>query len=198
VREADLGRARELIETNGIHTVECMFADTWGIPRGKRIPAKHFLQGGGFAIANVAYTWDMHCFIFPTNFVNETHGYPDMHAMPDLSTLHAAGGRDGVAYCICDTFDIDTHEPVALDGRQILRRAVERLGGLGYEPIAATELEFHLCTPDWEPVYRGVHCYSIPKGFEVEHVTSDVRIALEAPESTSRPTTSSTGRRRSR
>jgi glutamine synthetase len=179
VAEADLERARELIEANGIHTVECMFADTWGIPRGKRIPAKQFLKGGGFAIANVAYTWDMHCFIFPTGFVNDTHGYPDMHAVPDLSTLHVAGWRDGTVYCICDTLDIEMHEPVAMDGRNILRRAVERIRSHGYEPIAATELEFHLCTPDWEPVYGGVHCYSMTKGADVEDVVGDIRRALD-------------------
>ncbi len=176
---SDLERVRELCERHGIHTVECMFADTWGIPRGKRIPTKQFFGTGGFAMANVAYTWDMNCYIFPTEFVNETHGYPDLHAEPDLATFRLAGVREGVAYCICDTFDIHTHEPVALDGRNILRHAIERITALGYEPIAATELEFHLCTPDWEPFYRGVHCYSIQKGAEVEHVTSDVRIALE-------------------
>jgi glutamine synthetase len=176
---SDLERVRELCERHGIHTVECMFADTWGIPRGKRIPTKQFLNGGGFAMANVAYTWDMQCFIFPTDFVNDTHGYPDLHAVPDLSTFRLAGAREGVAYCICDTLDIETHEPVALDGRNMLRGAIERIRTQGYEPIAATELEFHLCTPDWEPFYRGVHCYSIQKGAEVEHVTSDLRIALE-------------------
>jgi glutamine synthetase len=180
VAGADVERARELIEANGIQMVECMFADTWGIPRGKRVPAKQFLNGGGFAMANVAYTWDMQCFIFPTSFVNDTHGYPDMHVVPDLSTLHAAGGREGVGYCVCDTVDIETHEPVPFDGRNLVRQAVERVRGLDYEPVAATELEFHLCTPDWEPFYRGVHCYSIPKGFEVEHVTSDLRRVLEA------------------
>jgi glutamine synthetase len=177
VAEADLERAREVIESNGIHTVECMFADTWGIPRGKRVPAKQFVKGSG--IANVAYTWDMQSFIFPTPFVDDTHGYPDMHAVPDLSTLHVAGWREGTAFCICDTLDIETHEPVAMDGRNILRRAAERIRGHGYEPIAATELEFHLCTPDWEPVYRGVHCYSIPKGAEVEDVVGPIRRALE-------------------
>ena len=35
------------------------------------LPAKQFLKSPGFAIANVAYTWDMHSFIFPTGFVNE-------------------------------------------------------------------------------------------------------------------------------
>lgn len=176
---SDLERVRELCERHGIHTVECMFADTWGIPRGKRIPTRQFLRSGGFAMANVAFTWDMNCFIFPTQFVNDTHGYPDLHAVPDLSTFRLSGVREGVACCICNTVDIDTHEPVALDGRSILRRGIDRLSALGYEAIAATELEFHLCTPDWEPFYRGVHCYSITKGAEVEHVTGDIRLALE-------------------
>ena len=173
--QADVESVRKLCEEHGIHTVECMFADTWGIPRGKRIPTEQFLGGRGFATANVAFTWDMHCLIFPTSFVNETHGYPDMHAVPDLSTFHVAGWREGTAYCICDTIDIETHEPVAMDGRNILRRAVERLRRHGYEPVAATELEFHLCTPDWEPFYRGVACYSMPRGAQVEFVVGDIR-----------------------
>jgi glutamine synthetase len=178
----DLDQARELIEADGIDTVECLFADTWGIPRGKRIPAKHFLKStdSGFAIANVAFTWDMHCFIFPTVFVDDEKGYPDMHAVPDLSTLRKAGYREATAFCICDTVDPHTHEPIPLDGRNILRRAVERLRRTGYEPVVATELEFHLCTPDWEPFYRGVHCYSIAKGAEVEPVVGDIRRALDA------------------
>ena len=55
-QRAGLEAARELLERSGIHTVECMFADTWGGPRGKRLPTKHFLKvaaGSGFAIANV-------------------------------------------------------------------------------------------------------------------------------------------------
>jgi glutamine synthetase len=157
-----------------------MFADTWGIPRGKRIPAKQFLKGGGFAIANVSLTWDMHCFIFPTEFVNDATGYPDMLAVPDMSTLRLAGWREGTAFCICDTVDVESHEPVLLQGREILRRAAERIRGHGYEPVVATELEFHLCKPDREPVYRGVHCYSMVKGAEVEDVVGEIRRALDA------------------
>ena len=44
---SDIDRVRALIEEHGIHTVECMFADTWGIPRGKRLPAKQFLKSPG-------------------------------------------------------------------------------------------------------------------------------------------------------
>ncbi|MDQ3958280.1 MAG: glutamine synthetase family protein, partial [Actinomycetota bacterium] len=166
-----------------VHTVECMFADTWGIPRGKRVPTDHFLNiaaGSGFGIANVAFTWDMHGVIFPTSFANDDTGYPDMHAVPDVSTLRLAGWRSGTAYCICDTIDPATHEPIPLDGRAILRRAAERVRAEGYEPVAATELEFHLCTPDWEPLYRGTHCYSMQKGGEVEPVVGEIRRVLEA------------------
>lgn len=179
---ADVDEARKLLEERGVHTVECMFADTWGIPRGKRLPTQQFLRvaaDSGFAIANVAFTWDPHCFIFPTEFVNDELGYPDMHALPDLATLRISGVSDGTAVCVCDTIDPATHEPIPLDGRQLLRQAVNRIRARGYEPIAATELEFHLCKPDWEPVYRGVHCYSMAKGAEVEPVVGDIRRALE-------------------
>lgn len=180
--ETSVEAARELLERHDVHTVECMFPDTWGIPRGKRLPTSHFLKvaaGSGFAMANVAFTWDMHGVIFPTSYVNDSTGYPDLHVVPDLSTLRLAGWNEGTAYCICDTIE-PTHEPVALDGRHILRRAVERLRKAGYEPVAATELEFHLCTPDWEPFYRGAHCYSIAKGAEVEPIVGDIRRVLQA------------------
>jgi glutamine synthetase len=175
--------AKDFLERHDVQTVECMFADTWGIPRGKRLSAKHFLStagGTGFAVANVALTWDMHGVIFPTSFVNDETGYPDMHVVPDLSTLRVAGWRDGTAFCICDTIDPATHESIPLDSRAILRRAVDRVQAQGFEPIAATELEFHLCAQDWTPFYVGSHCYSIGKGSQVEPVVSDIKRVLEA------------------
>jgi glutamine synthetase len=173
---------KDFLERHDIHTVECMFADTWGIPRGKRLSAKHFLNtaaGPGFAVANVAFTWDMHGGIFPTSFVNDETGYPDMHVLPDVSTLRVAGWRDGTAFCICDTIEPSTHESIPLDGRAILRRAVERVQAQGFEPVVATELEFHLCAPDWTPFYFGTHCYSIGKGSQVEPVVTDIKRILE-------------------
>jgi glutamine synthetase len=181
--QTNVEAAREFLDGHDVHTVECMFADTWGIPRGKRLSTKHFLStagGSGFAMANVAFTWDMHGVIFPTRFVNDETGYPDMHVVPDLSTLRVAAWREGTAFCICDTIDPTTHESIPLDGRAILRRAVERVQAQGYEPVTATELEFHLCTPDWTPLYTGAHCYSMAKGSEIEPVVSEIRRVLEA------------------
>jgi glutamine synthetase len=179
----DLETAREFLERENVRTVECMFADTWGIPRGKRLSTKHFLssaRGRGFAMANVVYTWDMHSTIFPTAFVNDETGYPDMHVKPDLSTLRIAGWREGTAYCFCDTIDPQTDDAIPFDGRAILGRAVARMQGVGFEPVAATEVEFHLLNADWTPFYTGVHCYSMQKGAEVEPVVSEIQRVLEA------------------
>jgi glutamine synthetase len=181
-KEVDIEEVQEFLAAEQIHTVECMFADTWGIPRGKRLSTRHFcstVDGDGFAIANVAFTWDMHGVIFPTAFVNDVTGYPDMHVVPDTSTLHVAPWKDGTAFCICDTIDPATHEPILMDPRAILRRAVERVRRADYEPIVATEIEFHLCLPDWQPLYTGTHCYSMQKGAEVEPVVSEIKRVLE-------------------
>jgi glutamine synthetase len=179
----NLDAARELLEREKVHTVECMFADTWGIPRGKRLSTRHFLStagGTGFAMANVVFTWDMHSTIFPTAFVNDETGYPDMHVVPDLSTLRLAGWKDGTAFCFCDTIDPLTEESIPFDGRAILGRAVQRVRSFDYEPVAATELEFHLLRSDWTPLYTGVHCYSMQKGAEVEPIISEIQRTLEA------------------
>ena len=118
--ERSIEAVRELLRRDQVHTVECMFADTWGIPRGKRLSAAHFCStadGHGFAIANVAFTWDMHGVIFPTRWANDVTGYPDMHVVPDVSTLRLAGWKDGTAFCFCDTVDPESEEPIPLDGR---------------------------------------------------------------------------------
>ena len=144
--------AKDFLERHDVHTVECMFADTWGIPRGKRLSAKHFVStagGTGFAVANVALTWDMHGVIFPTSFVNDETGYPDMHVVPDLSTLRVAGWRDGTAFCICDTIDPTTHESIPLDSRAILRRSVERVQAQGFEPVERRKDRHQLLAGDF-------------------------------------------------
>jgi glutamine synthetase len=181
--EVNLEPAQELLRREEVHTVECMFADTWGIPRGKRLSTRHFLScaaGDGFAIANVAFTWDMHGAIFPTAFASDMTGYPDMHVVPDVSSLRPAPWRDGTAFCICDTIDPVTHETIPVDGRAILRRVVERIRRLDYEPVAATEIEFHLCSTDWEPLYSGSPCYSMQRGAEVEPVVTEIKRILES------------------
>ena len=77
--------------------------DTWGIPRGKRIPVAQFLRGSGYHLANVIYVWSPRCDINPTPWVNEADGFPDMQLVPDLSSFRVAGWEPGVAVVMCDS-----------------------------------------------------------------------------------------------
>lgn len=167
-----------MCEENSVHTVECMFVDTWGIPRGKRIPTRQFLRGSGFAIASVVYSWDPTCFIFDTPWVDMETGVPDMHAVPDLDSFRIAGWTEGVAVVMCDTVYPDTHEPIEMDGRAMLKRQIARLAELGFEVDAATELEAHFFTEDWQPLYNDINCYSIARGAEMEYFMLDIRESL--------------------
>ena len=167
-----------MCEENGIHTVECMFVDTWGVPRGKRIPVRHFLRGSGFAIANVVYTWDPTCFIFSTPWVDETDGFPDMHAVPDLDSFRIAGWTDGVAVVMCDTYHPESDRVIEMDSRGMLKRQIARLADMGFGLDAATELECHFYTEDWQPLYNDINCYSIQRGAEMEPFMLDIRESL--------------------
>ena len=175
---ADRDRVAALCEEHAIHTVECVIVDTWGMPRGKRIPVRQFLRGSGYHIANVVYTWDPTCFIFPTPWVDEADGFPDMHAVPDLSSFRVAGWTDGVAIVMCDTVNAETHEPIEMDARAMLKRQLARATGLGFGVDAATELECHFFTEDWKPIYDDINCYSISRGAEMEPYMLDIRESL--------------------
>ena len=175
---AERDRVAALCEEFAVHTVECVIVDTWGMARGKRIPVKQFLRGGGYAIAHGIYTWDPTCFIFATPWVDETDGFPDMHAVPDLSSFRIAGWTDGVAIVMCDTVDVHTHEPIAMDARNMLKVQLAKAAQMGFGVDAATELECHFFTEDWKPLYDDINCYSIVRGAEMEPFMLDIRESL--------------------
>lgn len=174
---AERDRVAALCEEHGIHTVECVFVDTWGMPRGKRLPVRQFLRGTGYAIANVVYTWDPACGIEDTPWTSVGEGVPDMHAVPDLSSFRVAGWTEGVGIVMCDTVHPDGRT-IEMDARAMLKRQLARAEAMGYGVDAASELEFHAFTEDWEPLYRDINCYSIFRGWEMEPFMLDIRESL--------------------
>ena len=173
----DRDRVAALCEENGVHTVECVFVDTWGMPRGKRLPVRQFLRGSGFAIANVVYSWDPICTIFDTPWTSVGAGVPDMHAVPDLGSFRVAGWTEGVAIVMCDTVYADGR-PIEMDARNMLKKQLARADALGFGVDAASELEFHAFTADWEQLYTDINCYSIFRGWEMEPFMLDIRESL--------------------
>jgi glutamine synthetase len=170
----------KIAQENAIHTVECVFTDTWGMPRGKMLPIEQFLTGAGFSIANVAFSWDMRSDIHPTPWSPENSEYPDMHAVPDLRSFRVAGWTTGMATVMCDMYHPKTHERIPLDGRGMVKETLKEFESLGYRVDMATELEFHLFTSDWKPISDKSYCYSLDRANELEPVISAIRAALTA------------------
>jgi glutamine synthetase len=82
-----------------------------------------------------------------TPVVGGEAGYPDFVARPDLSTMQTLPWEPGVATCLADL------EPTAAgiacpDPRGALRRAVQVVRELGFEPYVGPELEFFLVVRD--------------------------------------------------
>jgi glutamine synthetase len=167
-----------IIKTNNIHTVECIFTDTWGLPRGKRLPVAQFLSGAGFAISGVAFSWNFRSDVEATPWFERDMGAPDMKAVPDLDTLRIAGWEEGMATVMCDMVDGHTDEPITMDGRGMLKKTIAEFRDMGYLINMATELEFHLFDENWNPISDQAYCYSMDRADELEGVIGGIRHAL--------------------
>jgi glutamine synthetase len=74
-------------------------------------------------------------------FPTESTGLPDIFVRPDWNLLRVLPWDRSTAVVIGDHF---THggDPMTISPRAVLRRVIERIRGLGYEPMAGSEYEF--------------------------------------------------------
>ena len=79
---------------------------------------------------------------------------------------------------MCDLTDLHTHEAVPMASRAMLKRQLANFASEGMYPQLATELEFHLATANWEPLYNEIFCYSSDKATELEPIIGGIRHAL--------------------
>ena len=77
-------------------------------------------------------------------YANWELGYGDFHMAPDMPTLREATWLDRTALVLCDVHDTNTHEPVSVAPRSLLKRQIEALAELGYTAKAASELEYYI------------------------------------------------------
>jgi glutamine synthetase len=169
-----------MINDHQVHTVELAITDTYGHYRGKRVPAQRFIDTvaeHGAHIADAIYVMDVQCDIVDSPLINMGTGFLDMHLEPELHTFRLLPHRPGYAAVMASAIDIH-HQPHPLDPRHVLRRQIERVRALGYEPIAATELECYICDSEWRPIQSNVQYSSLTDNFELECVAADMRQAL--------------------
>ena len=144
---AELGNANPPTKDTdpAITSVRVLYPDLHGVARGKDVPIKQFdgvVERGLSFCAAVMGTDLRH-----TPVVGGEEGYPDFIARPDLSTMRTLPWEPGVAACLADLEP--TEEGLAFpDPRGTLRRVVEEVRELGFDPCVGPELEFFVVARD--------------------------------------------------
>jgi glutamine synthetase len=135
----------QLVADPGVTTVRILYSDLHGIARGKDVPLAEFdrVNEHGLCFCAAVMATDLR----HTPVLGAQEGYPDMVAVPDLSTLVQLPWEPEVACCLADLRPAHADRPVA-DPRGLLRRVVAQLEELGYSPQVGPELEFFLLEHD--------------------------------------------------
>lgn len=162
------------MDTEG-RRLRLLWSDLHGIERGK------YLYGdwadsakANFCLATYPLTFDRE--ILPIPGLSFDVGLPDLEARLDLSTLRP-GWEPNTLVGLGDTFH--RHEPVPVDPRHVLRRAVEPWIEEGLTPQLAFEFEFYLLEPDQEGGWRSIatpssRVYGTGMAVDPEGVVNDI------------------------
>jgi glutamine synthetase len=136
---------------DGVSSVRVVFADLHGVQRGKDVPLAEFDR---VAQHGVTFCWAvMGTDLRHTPVVGGELGYPDMIAMPDLSTLVQVPWEPDMALCLSDLGRLPGGAPEPTDPRDAVRRACAAFEQIGFAPVVGPELEFFLVQPD--PAHPG-------------------------------------------
>jgi glutamine synthetase len=139
------GDARPADTGMPVTSVRVLYPDLHGVARGKDVPISEFdhaIEKGLCFCAAVMGTDLRH-----TPVVGGEEGYPDLIARPDMSTMVTLPWEPGVAQCLSDLEPVAGGAPIA-DPRGAVRKAVEAVRALGFDPVIGPELEFFLLKPD--------------------------------------------------
>jgi glutamine synthetase len=163
-----LEQLRERMTTQEIDTVVVGFTDHYGRLMGKRYDAEMFVDSiveDGAHGCDYLLTTDMEMEpVRGYRFANWELGYGDFHLVPDMSTLRLTTWLPGSALVLCDVHDTETHEPVAVAPRSILRKQTEAARAMDFGTFAASELEHYLFRTRYSAAAQGALRDLIPAG----------------------------------
>ena len=180
----EIAAIKQLIEEGKVEYVKIGASDIEGVYRGKRVAATHFLHSldEGFGQCDVLFGWDIGEVVLPNlKFSNWERGFADIVMKPDLATFALVPWEEHVASCVCDLWS-EHGEPVSISPRYVLQRVAERARAMGFEPLAAAELEFRFFRenqvslrdkdfgPNLTPLNPGFNCYAISQASADEHL----------------------------
>ncbi len=174
----------QLVREGVIETVIAAFTDHYGRLMGKRFDAAYFVEHvahEGTHACNYLLTTDMEMDPVPGyQFANWELGYGDVHLVPELATLRRISWLNKTAFVHCDP------ENVEIAPRAILKKQVQRAAKMGYEAMAASELEYYVFKTAYrdaarqdyrnlEPLGWYLEDYNLLQGTREEFYTAAVR-----------------------
>jgi glutamine synthetase len=154
-----LEQLRKAISSKDIDTVVVGFTDHYGRLMGKRYDADMFVDSiaeHGAHGCDYLLTTDMEMEpVRGYRFANWELGYGDFHLVPDLATLRVASWLPRSALVLCDVHDTETHQPIGIAPRSILRKQTDAAQALGFDTLAASELEHYLFRTSYSAISTG-------------------------------------------
>ncbi|MBE3558705.1 MAG: glutamine synthetase [Ktedonobacteraceae bacterium] len=180
----NLDDVKQLIEEGRAEYIKIGAPDIDGVFRGKRVAARFFLDSlaDGFAQSDVLFGWDIAENVLPgLKISNWDRGFGDFVMKPDFATFALVPWEDRVASCVCDVWT-EQGDPVTVAPRYVLGKVIERAHALGYEAMAAAELEIRffretqmsLREKDFStsltPLNPGTNCYVISQASADDHL----------------------------
>jgi glutamine synthetase len=167
-----LDELKKKVASEEIETVITAFTDHYGRMMGKRYDAEFFLESvvkSGTHACNYLLTTDMEMEPVPGyDFANWELGYGDFHLVPDMKTLRVASWLEATALVICEVYSDKTHELVTEAPRSLLSKQIKQLTSLGFESMAATELEYYLFENDYRSANETGYSQMTPAGWYLE------------------------------
>jgi glutamine synthetase len=131
------------LRSDGIRFVRVMHADPYGRARSKELPVDSLadvLHGLGYCEASLVEGLDGEPLTGPE--FPGGQGFPDVHAVPDLSTLRSSPWQTDTAWMLADLRAPGGPSPLCCRG--VLRRQVVALEQRDLRAVVASEPEFFL------------------------------------------------------
>lgn len=167
--------------------------DLNGHLRGKWLPPRKLAGAKPIGLSDVVYCLTCADEVFENpEFASSDSGWPDVVAVPDLSTAATVPAEPGTVAVLCDAVRIGPGPP-AFDQRGAVRTAAERLQALGLTAECGVEYELFLFRDDeagrralregrhrdLHPVGEEQQAYSLLRSPELRGIVDDLFTSLE-------------------
>jgi glutamine synthetase len=149
-------RIREL----DLRTVRLTVVDQHGMPRSKSLAPDVAIaaMSNGLDFSGAIYSLDTGNMVFVPAFaegggfgIDEFTGFPDVVVVPDPATFQVLPWADRTGWMLTDVY-FASGNPMPLDGRGLMRRALGELADAGYDYLAGIEVEYYIVKLDSDHV----------------------------------------------